>query len=80
MSKFKDPLNTTQAAEREKIEVVPSKPCQTAEDLSLAYTPGVALPCLEIQKILTMPTNIHPKETWLQLSPTVRRYWAWQIK
>jgi malate dehydrogenase (oxaloacetate-decarboxylating)(NADP+) len=26
------------------------KPCSTAEELSLAYTPGVALPCLEIQK------------------------------
>ena len=31
-----------------KIEVVPTKPCRTAEDLSLAYTPGVAVPCLEI--------------------------------
>jgi malate dehydrogenase (oxaloacetate-decarboxylating)(NADP+) len=28
-----------------KIEVVPSKPCVTQRDLSLAYTPGVALPC-----------------------------------
>lgn len=33
-----------------KIEVIPSKPCQTQRDLSLAYTPGVAVPCLEIQK------------------------------
>jgi len=33
-----------------KIEVVPSKPCKTAEDLSLAYTPGVGQPCLEIKK------------------------------
>ena len=31
-----------------KIEVVPTKPCRTQEDLSLAYTPGVAEPCLEI--------------------------------
>lgn len=31
-----------------KIEVVPSKPCQTQVDLSLAYTPGVAEPCREI--------------------------------
>lgn len=31
-----------------KIEVVPTKPCHTAEDLSLAYTPGVAKPVLEI--------------------------------
>jgi malate dehydrogenase (oxaloacetate-decarboxylating)(NADP+) len=32
-----------------KVEVVSSKPCQTQRDLSLAYTPGVAEPCLEIQ-------------------------------
>jgi len=33
-----------------KIEVTPSKPCRTQRDLSLAYTPGVAEPCLEIAK------------------------------
>ena len=33
-----------------KIEVVCTVPCKTREDLSLAYTPGVAQPCLEIQK------------------------------
>src|SRR5271165_1792377 len=33
-----------------KIEVVPTKPCLTARDLSLAYTPGVASPCLEIER------------------------------
>ena len=33
-----------------KIEVIPSKSCQTAADLSLAYTPGVAQPVLEIEK------------------------------
>lgn len=32
-----------------KIEVVPTKPYRTARDLSLAYSPGVAEPCLEIQ-------------------------------
>ncbi|MDP9193297.1 MAG: NADP-dependent malic enzyme [Acidobacteriota bacterium] len=31
-----------------KIEVVPTKPTATQRDLSLAYTPGVAIPCLEI--------------------------------
>ncbi|MBM4395273.1 MAG: NADP-dependent malic enzyme [Deltaproteobacteria bacterium] len=31
-----------------KVEVVPCKPCVTQHDLSLAYTPGVAQPCLEI--------------------------------
>ena len=33
-----------------KIEVVTRCPIETAEDMSLAYTPGVATPCLEIQK------------------------------
>ncbi len=33
-----------------KIEVVPTKPCYTARELSLAYTPGVAEPCREIEK------------------------------
>ena len=33
-----------------KIEVIPTKPYSTQRDLSLAYTPGVAEPCLEIQK------------------------------
>lgn len=33
-----------------KIEVVPTKPCLTQWDLSLAYSPGVAEPCLEIYK------------------------------
>ncbi len=35
---------------RGKIEVIPSKPCSTQRDLSLAYTPGVAEPCREIEK------------------------------
>ena len=33
-----------------KIEVTPTKPYRTQTDLSLAYSPGVAEPCLEIQK------------------------------
>ena len=33
-----------------KVEVIPTKPYCTQFDLSLAYTPGVAWPCLEIQK------------------------------
>ena len=33
-----------------KIEVIPTKPYQTQTDLSLAYSPGVAEPCLEIEK------------------------------
>ena len=33
-----------------KIEVIATAPVKTKEDLSIAYTPGVAQPCLEIQK------------------------------
>jgi malate dehydrogenase (oxaloacetate-decarboxylating)(NADP+) len=32
-----------------KLEVIPSKPVATQHELSLAYTPGVAIPCLKIQ-------------------------------
>ena len=38
------------AAWKGKIEIVPTVPLKTRDDLSLAYTPGVAQPCLEIQK------------------------------
>ncbi len=33
-----------------KVEVIPTKPYSTQYDLSMAYTPGVAFPCLEIEK------------------------------
>ena len=33
-----------------KISVVPTKPCRTADDLALAYTPGVAKPVLKIEE------------------------------
>ncbi|MEO8217320.1 MAG: NADP-dependent malic enzyme, partial [Acidobacteriota bacterium] len=39
-----------------KIEVVPTKPTATQQDLALAYTPGVAVPCLEIA---ANPTDVY---------------------
>jgi malate dehydrogenase (oxaloacetate-decarboxylating)(NADP+) len=39
-----------------KVEINPTKPCMTQLDLSLAYTPGVAQPCLEIHK---NPTDVY---------------------
>lgn len=50
MAKFKDSLEYHSSGRKGKIEVVSTKPCQTAEDLSLAYSPGVAEPCLAIQQ------------------------------
>jgi malate dehydrogenase (oxaloacetate-decarboxylating)(NADP+) len=45
-----DALDYHRKGRKGKIEVVPTKPCRTQWDLSLAYTPGVAEPCLEIAK------------------------------
>lgn len=50
MTQNQDPLLYHQSTPPGKIAVVPTKPCKTAQDLSLAYTPGVAKPCLEIHK------------------------------
>ncbi|MCB0731791.1 MAG: NADP-dependent malic enzyme [Ignavibacteriae bacterium] len=43
-------LNYHSKGRKGKIEVIPTKPCFTSRDLSLAYTPGVAEPCREIHK------------------------------
>ncbi|HKD84464.1 MAG TPA: NADP-dependent malic enzyme [Terriglobales bacterium] len=45
-----DALDYHQGTRPGKVEVVSTKPCYTQRDLSLAYTPGVAEPCLEIEK------------------------------
>src|SRR5271165_5362189 len=45
-----DVLEYHSSAPAGKIEVTPTKPCHTQRDLSLAYTPGVAIPCLEIER------------------------------
>ena len=45
-----DVLDYHASAPQGKISVTPTKPCHTQRDLSLAYTPGVAIPCLEIEK------------------------------
>jgi len=50
MSKKQDALDYHSSGRRGKIEVVPTKPCATSIDLALAYSPGVAEPCLEIEK------------------------------
>lgn len=52
MAKFtkEEALNYHSCGRPGKIEVIPTKPYSTQYDLSLAYSPGVADPCLEIQK------------------------------
>ena len=50
MSKQQDALDYHSSGRKGKIEVITTKPCATSRDLSLAYSPGVAEPCLEIEK------------------------------
>jgi len=49
MIRKSDALDYHARDRRGKIEVTPTKPCLTQWDLSLAYTPGVAFPCKEIE-------------------------------
>jgi malate dehydrogenase (oxaloacetate-decarboxylating)(NADP+) len=46
----KEVLDYHEGSRPGKLEVIASKPCVTQRDLSLAYTPGVAIPCLRIEK------------------------------
>src|SRR5215475_13640744 len=48
MSRKEDALEYHSRGRKGKLEVVPTKPLVSQRDLSLAYTPGVAEPCLEI--------------------------------
>ena len=50
MNKKSDALEYHSTGRKGKIEVIATKPCQTAQDLSLAYSPGVAEPCLAIEQ------------------------------
>ena len=52
MAKFtrEDALNYHASGRPGKLQVIPTKPHSTQQDLSLAYSPGVAEPCLEIEK------------------------------
>jgi malate dehydrogenase (oxaloacetate-decarboxylating)(NADP+) len=50
MKRKQEALDYHSQGRKGKIEVVATKPCSTARDLSNAYSPGVAEPCLEIEK------------------------------
>ncbi|HZL10027.1 MAG TPA: NADP-dependent malic enzyme [Prolixibacteraceae bacterium] len=51
-SKNQEALDYHKEGRPGKIQVVPTKPHSTQHDLGLAYSPGVAIPCLEIEKDL----------------------------
>jgi len=49
MIRDEEALEYHERGRKGKLEVIPSKPCITQRDLSLAYTPGVAVPCRRIE-------------------------------
>ena len=56
-----------------KIEVVTRVPVENKDDLSLAYTPGVAQPCLEIQKDINKSYELTRR--WNMCLGLIRRVW-----
>jgi malate dehydrogenase (oxaloacetate-decarboxylating)(NADP+) len=60
----KEALDYHESGRPGKIEVIPTKPTSTQRDLSLAYSPGVAVPCLEIEKNPEDAYRYTAKETW----------------
>jgi malate dehydrogenase (oxaloacetate-decarboxylating)(NADP+) len=50
MAKKQEALDYHSQGRKGKIEVITTKPCSTSRELGLAYSPGVAEPCLEIEK------------------------------
>jgi malate dehydrogenase (oxaloacetate-decarboxylating)(NADP+) len=50
MKRKQEALDYHSQGRKGKIEVIATKPCSTARDLANAYSPGVAEPCLEIEK------------------------------
>ncbi|MDX2495228.1 MAG: NADP-dependent malic enzyme [Desulfuromusa sp.] len=50
MSMRQEALDYHSNGRKGKIEVITTKPCATSHDLALAYSPGVAEPCLDIEK------------------------------
>ena len=60
-----------------KIEVVPTKPYSTQKDLSLAYSPGVAEPCLAIQENPDDAYKYTARATWWRSFRTARPCSDW---
>ena len=59
-----------------KLSIAPTKPLTTQRDLSLAYSPGVAFPCLAIQRDPAPPTTTRPRAISSRSSRTARRCWG----
>ena len=66
-------LEYHRAPTRGKISVTPTKPLFNQRDLSLAYSPGVAYPCLAIEEDPRWRPSTPRAPTWSASSPTAPR-------
>jgi malate dehydrogenase (oxaloacetate-decarboxylating)(NADP+) len=60
-----------------KIGLQPTKPCLTQHDLALAYTPGVAIPCLCIKDDPDRSYELTGRGNLVAASRTAPRCWGW---
>ena len=60
-----------------KIEIKATKPLNDKRDLALAYSPGVAAPCLEIEKNPDDAYLYTAKGIWSPSCRTEPRFWGW---
>ena len=73
MDIYQESLLYHKAAPNGKFSVEPTKPMDTQHDLSLAYSPGVAQPCLEIEKglFLDFTLTLFYLELTLKFDPEI---------
>ena len=67
------------AEHKGKIEIRSKVPVNTRDDLSTAYTPGVAEPCRKIHADKKEVYKYTARETWWPWSPTEPPFWGWEI-
>jgi malate dehydrogenase (oxaloacetate-decarboxylating) len=60
-----------------KIEVVSRAPVNNRDDLSIAYTPGVAQPCLEIQRDVDLSYTLTRRHNLVAVVTDGTASWAW---
>ena len=62
-----------------KLEITPRAAVDSKDALSLAYTPGVAQPCLEIQKNPHKSYELTRRWNTVAVSQTAPLFWGWVI-
>ena len=75
-----DALEYHAASPAGKISVTPTKACRTQRDLSLAYTPGVAVPCLEIERDPALAYKYTAKGNLVGVVTNGAPCWAWKYR